>query len=134
MPSASRREVFESQTTIAGGGSPSGRRWKASSGSRASGHDPPCRRGRELVEQARGDPDELVFRPPRASWPAPSVAVVELADRPATPAASRNIANAAWRLAELDSPAPSGTSPASAARTPRSGPSDSPLAHVTPRT
>ncbi len=54
--------------------------------------------------------------------------------RGTTPSWIRNQATDAWRLAELDSPAPSGTSPAMTASKPdSSGPAHSVIAQQTPR-
>jgi len=119
MPSASRRDVFESQTTTAGAGPPSDRRWY--SRLRQSSNSAEPSRPKRTVNWS-SSPDctpTNAFSPcwralarsmrPASSSPAPC---------PASPAASRNSASEACKLAELDSPAPSGTSPATAAANP----------------
>ena len=64
IPSASRREVFESQTTIAGAGSPSGEPLVIEAPAvEAQGVPGAAEEDRELVEQPRPDPDEVVLAP-----------------------------------------------------------------------
>ena len=75
---------------------------------------------RKLVEQARGDTDELVFRTAQGLGQVEPVGLVGVAPpgELASPKPARKRANAACKLAELEKPAPSGTSPARAASKP----------------
>ena len=137
MPSASRREVFESQTTIAGGGKPSGNRSK--SRLRQSSVTASPARPKSTVNWS-SSPEATPTKAFSERWRTRARVIRASSSRSAgasgtTPALKRNRASAAWRLAELERPAPSGTSPAIAASTPETNaPRASRIAHDTPRT
>ena len=98
----------------------------------------PAEEARELVEEPRGDPDELVLRPAQElRQPHPGRVVDDSAGpTPGTsPACKRKSASEACKLAELERPAPRGTSPAIAASNPDArAPWASCKAQTTPRT
>ena len=138
IPSASRLEVLESQTTIAGAGVPSGTsRYSSDRQSSTKAWSARPKRLENWSSRPEATPTNS-FSDRLKVWARCSLAAgssPSTSGQARAPERARNRAKAAWRLAELDSPAPIGTSPARAASKPEvSGPWASRRAQVTPRT
>ena len=141
MPSASRREVLESHTTIAGAGGPAAGEHAAACRNRGRGHG---RRGRRGSRTGRASP----IRPRRTRSPtaATSWRVPSGGDRPdhrRSPGSKcpgprrldQELGDGRLQASRARQPGPSGTSPATTASKPdASGPHHAVNAQQTPRT